>query len=122
MSVFTTEAGTKANSIPSPSYFGFANSDRWYIVRTDTPIDPDTILTDNLNLFSVPHSSRVQAAEQEDSTSEDWKKAKGPIDYVVRLVRHDGKIVIPLFCLVVLLVAMSFYALLNGRKTGGRRK
>ena len=122
VSVFTTEAGATAESIPSPAAFGFADSDRWYTVRTDTPIDPDTLLTDNLNLFSVPHSVRMQASEQEESASDDWKKAKGPVDYIIRLIRHDGDILIPLFCLLMILVAMVFYALLNRRKTGGHRK
>lgn len=122
VNVFTTEAGATAGSIPSPSCFGFADADRWYTVGADTPIDLDTVLTDNLNLFSIPHSVRIQASEQEESDSEDWKKAKGPVDYILRLIRHDGDIVIPLFCLLVLLVVMSFHALLNGRKTGGHRK
>jgi hypothetical protein len=56
--------------------------------------------------------------KQEDNLN----KATGPIDYVIRLIRHDGGIVIPLFCLLLLLSDMSLYALLNDRKTGGRRK
>ena len=120
--ILAKESGAKVGSIPSPAAFGFADSDKWYTVNADTPIDPDTLLTDNLNLFSDLHSVRTQASEQEETASDDWKKAKGPVDYIFRLIRHDGDIVIPLFCLLVILFVMSFYALLNGRKTGGQRK
>ncbi len=64
----------------------------------------------------------MQASEQEESASDDWKKAKWPVDYIIRLIRHDGDILIPLFCLLMILVAMVFYALLNRRKTGGHMK
>ena len=109
--VFTTEAGVKADSIPPPLFYGLSSSNIWYLSGSDTPLDSEALLTDDLILFSLPHSVRAEIVKQEDNLN----KATGPIDYVIRLIRHDGGIVIPLFCLLLLLAVMSLYALLNGR-------
>ncbi|MBR0445290.1 MAG: CotH kinase family protein [Clostridia bacterium] len=118
IAIFITETGARARSIPSPEFYGLTDSDQWYAGGTDVPLDPNTCLTDGMHLFPSPHSVRVNIVKQIDALDE----PNGPVDYVVRLIRHDGGIVIPLFCLLLLLFAMSLYALLNDRKTGGRRK
>ncbi|MCR5073344.1 MAG: CotH kinase family protein [Clostridiales bacterium] len=121
--VFSVESGAKASSVPSPKSFGIADSDQWYPAKTDTPIDPETMLADNLSLYPLPHTSRTEIIEQQrKSSSEVPNKAAGPVDYIVRLIRHDGEIVIPLFILILILAAMFLYILLNSSKTGGRRK
>ena len=118
IAVFIAEPGARVDSIPSPTFFGLADSNHWYAGGTDIPLDPNICLTDGMHLFSSPHSVRVKMVNQSDALDE----PNGPVDYIIRLIRHDGGIVIPLFCLIVLLFVMSFYALLNGRKTGGHRK
>ena len=118
IAVFIAEPGARVDSIPSPTFFGLADSNHWYAGGTDIPLDPNICLTDGMHLFSSPHSVRVKMVNQSDALDE----PNGPVDYIIRLIRHDGEILIPLFCLFVILFVMSFYALLNGRKTGGHRK
>ena len=120
--VYTTEAGSTVASVPSPASFGITGSDRWYLPKTDTPLDPEDVLPDNISLYPLPYSVRTETAEQKENASESGKQPDGAVDYFVRLIRHNGEIVIPLFCLLLILAVMSLYALLNGRKTGGRRK
>ncbi len=120
--VFTTEAGSTVASVPSPEDFGITGSDRWYLPKTDTPLDPETVLPDNVSLYPLPYSVRTRTAEQNERASEDREQPSGAADYIVRLLRHNGEIVIPMFCLLLILAALSLYALLNGRKSGGRRK
>ncbi|MBR5804860.1 MAG: CotH kinase family protein [Clostridia bacterium] len=120
--VFTTEAGSTIASVPSPEDFGITGSDRWYLPKTDTPLDPEAVLPDNVSLYPLPYSVRTATAEQNESASEDLEQPSGAAGYIVRLLRHNGEIVIPMFCLLLILAALSLYALLNGRKTGGRRK
>lgn len=120
--VYTAEAGTTVGSIPSPEDFGIAGSDRWYLPKTDTPLDPETVLPDNVSLYPLPYSVRTGTAEQNENAPENEKQPIGAGGYIIRLIQHDGEIVIPLFCLLLMLAAMSLYVLLNGRKTGGRRK
>ena len=121
-SLFTTEKGAKADSIPSPASFGIADSNRWYAENADIPLNPETLLTERLSVYPSPYSVRATMSKRRKHIPEDWEKANRPIDYIIRLIRHDGKIVIPLSCLLLLLAVMSLYALLNSRKTGGRRK
>ena len=118
IAVFIAEPGARVDSIPSPTFFGLADSNHWYAGGTDIPLDPNICLTDGMHLFSSPHSVRVKMVNQSDALDE----PNGPVDYIISLIRHDGEILIPLFCLFVILFVMSFYALLNGRKTGGHRK